>query len=105
MKTADELRDEAIARVEAHARKVWLDAARDAMEEVAAIRGQGGLFTTDPVWALLDKRGVPSPHEPRAMGPVVKGAVTDGLMEFTGGFTTSTIPRGHRRPVRIYRVL
>lgn len=103
--TADELRDEAVDRVEQHARKAWLDAAYDAVERICRLRGPGGTFTTDAVWAVLEKQATPPPHEPRAMGPVMRRAVHERLVTVTGRFSMSTMGRNHRRPVRIYEVL
>ena len=103
--TAEDLRDEAVERVEAHADPTWLDEAYTAIATVCMFRGQGGEFTTDAVWAVLDRAGIESPHEPRAMGPVIRRAVGSHLIEWTGQTRTSTIPHGHRRIVRVYRVL
>jgi hypothetical protein len=62
-------------------------------------------FTTDDIWIDLEKRGVESPHEPRAMGPIVRVLTGSGEIKFTGAYTQSVIPRGHGRTVKIYTVI
>lgn len=100
-------KEEAVSRVEANASRALLDAAYDALlSAVIARRGLGFLtVTTDDVWAVLAKRGVPGPHEPRAMGPVMRKGVSAGMVKATSTFTPSMLPQNHRRPVRVYVVV
>ncbi len=95
-------RDDAIARVDAHASDAWK---REAMAATRAVAEQMAEFTTDPVWAVLEERKVPAPHEPRAMGAIMKGAVDDGLCKRTERHKNSVRPGCHRRPMRVYESL
>jgi len=94
--------EEAIARVEANAADEWkaaaLGAARCAAERL-------DLFTTDDVWKLLIDRGVAGPHEPRAMGPIMRQAVSLGFCEGTDGFKRSERVSCHTRPLRVWKSL
>lgn len=90
-------RDAAMAQVEQGSDTWWVAIAEGA---VAGLASLGQPFTTDDVWQRLADRKVPSPREPRALGPVMKRAVRDGIVEWTGGYTAST--RRHTAPVRVY---
>jgi len=57
------------------------------------------------VWTLLERRGVEPVREPRAIAGVLRGAIKDGVMVPTGNRVNSVIPRGHARPVMVYRSL
>jgi hypothetical protein len=96
---AMEARDEAIARVEAHAPEGWVQRARETVTLVARSRFD---FTTDQVWdALGDDR----PHEPRALGAVMKAMARDGAIRATGEYRKSSRVDCHARPVAVWRVV
>ena len=95
-------KEEAIARVEVNASRAWLDAAWDAL--LWACRGLAEM-TSDDVWDRLWDRNVPAPHEPRALGPVMRRAGREGLLRPTSTFRPSAMPQNHRRPVRVYQVV
>ena len=99
-------KEEAITRVEAHASRAWLDEAWWALqaERLFAISHFIQSITTDEVWQALHRAGVHDPHEPRAMGPVMRRAVKEGLLRPTSTFRPSAMPQNHRRPVRVYEV-
>ena len=99
-RTGEELRDEAMARVEAHADPDWKHMAVRAFMKVAYGSDE---FTTDDVWRQLEEWEVPAPHEPRAMGPIVRSLVTQGVIEPVGRRKKSALPQGHCRPVEVYR--
>lgn len=99
---AQAAKDEAVQRVERHARPEWLRCALLAVYDVARYRAE---FTTDAVWALLDARDVPPPHEPRAMGPVMKRAVNLGYCAQTDRVRPSVRVVNHGRPIAVYRSL
>lgn len=99
-RTGEELRDEGMARADAHADPDWKHMAVRAFIKVSYGMKE---FTTDDVWKVLDDWGVDTPHEPRAMGPIVRSLMREGLIEPVGRRVKSTIPRGHCRPVEVYR--
>lgn len=93
-------REEAIQRAADAADPTWMDAARWAYYDVASRREE---FTSDAVWALLEKRGVPMPKEPRAMGAVTRWASNSGWIEDTGKRVLSGRPENHRREIKVWR--
>lgn len=99
MTTPQSLADEAIARVEAHADRTWMDAAFGAVGALALICAT---FTTDDVWAVLDKREVTPTHEPRAMGAVMRRAKRAGVCAASDSYIPSTRPESHGRPIRVW---
>lgn len=95
-------RDVAIDRVDAAASLVWQEAAWRAITYVASVRKA---FTTDAVWFVLEKWGVEPPREPRAMGPMMRRAVSAKLCLSTERISRSVRVACHRRPVAIYESL
>jgi hypothetical protein len=96
---AEEARDEAIARVERNAPEGWVQRAKEVTERVAASSFE---FTTDDVWAAL---GDDRPHEPRALGAVMKSMAKDGTIRTTGEYRKSSRTDCHARPVAVWRVV
>jgi hypothetical protein len=96
---AEQARDEAIARVEAHAPEGWVQRARDTVTLIAIARFD---FTTDHVWDAL---GEDRPPEPRALGAVMKAMARDGHIRATGEYRKSTRVDCHARPVAVWRVV
>lgn len=95
--------DEAIERVERHANENWTAAAFGVVVWVAERRPE---FTTDPVWAVLERRYPDvQTHEPRALGAVIKKAVREGVIEATDRTHKSVRPECHRNPKAIWRSL
>lgn len=92
------LRDEAMARVEAHASSEWRAAASKAIADVARAKP---FFTADHVWAT----GLARPHESRALGPEIKRAARAGVLEPTDTFKLSAQASRHRAPIRVWRSL
>jgi hypothetical protein len=97
-----EAREDGMRRAEQHASTTWLEAAKKAARAVARNRSE---FTTDPVWKVLQLRGVPEPHEPRAMGPVMDAMVKAGVCARTERMSRSVRPECHRRPLTVYQSL
>lgn len=97
-------KEEAITRVEDHAETSWLAAAWQAVLHVHDSRPDYYRLTSDDVWRALEYDGMPEPHEPRAMGAVMRRAVAEGLLVATPDFRPSDLARNHRRPVRVYTV-
>jgi hypothetical protein len=57
------------------------------------------------VWALLDRWGVPPPHEKRAMGAAMRAAARDLVIEATDEISLSQRAPCHRRPLRVWQSL
>jgi hypothetical protein len=91
-------RDEAMERADRHANQEWRRVAALAIRRVAAL---GVPFTADEVWAVLERTGF-STHDRRALGPLMKAAVSDGLIQPTGAFRPTRRPTNHCRPLRVY---
>lgn len=101
-KAGERARDEALVRVDAHADDDWKREAREAVLHAATHRAE---FTTDYIWWLLDQRGATPPHEPRAMGAVMRAAAREGLIVKTDRVHDSVRPASHRRPVAVWSSL
>lgn len=91
-------RDAAMATVEENTAADWV---LEAEAAVAALAVAGDQFSADDVWDLLAARGIPGPHNPSALGPVMRRAIKDGVARMTG-FGMSRRPERHRAPVRLY---
>lgn len=93
-------RDEAIARVARHAADPWQAAAYDAIHWCAVTMED---FTTDDVWERLHRQGITGPHEPRALGAVMRRAVADGMIRAADKMPRpSQRPETHRNPKRVW---
>lgn len=95
---AGQARDEALARVEAHAAPDWMTACRAVVLRVAA----GHEFTTDHVWAWLLVNEAKT-HEPRAMGAVLRQLAREGVIVKTGVYRPSKRRECHARPIPVWR--
>lgn len=95
-------RDEALQRVDEHADQDWKREARDAVLHAAAHRAE---FTSDYIWWLLQQRGVMPPHEPRALGAIMRAAAREGLIQRSDRVVESVRVANHRRPVAVWRSL
>lgn len=101
---ADAARDAALQTVEEHAREDWLASAGKAIAQLALHpSGSWNEFNTDDVWELLDSWGVPSPHEPRAMGAAITIAAKAGVIAPTGVYRKSRRKECHAGPKMIWR--
>jgi len=97
---AEDRREEAMARVERNAPVSWRGWAETAVRYVAERRSE---FTTDPVWTVLESWAVPTPPEPRALGPLMRSVQTWGWCKATGSYRNSVRAANHGRPLMIYR--
>lgn len=93
-------RDKAIDQVERHASEDWKDHALQAIRTLCRTKPDG--FTTDDIWAILHDSNAPTPHEPRALGAVVRSAVRASLIAPTSRYVQSNRPACHRRPIQIW---
>lgn len=92
----------AIEDAEENADARWLTAARSVTMQVAH---ELATFTTDDVWAELDRREVPRPREPRVLGAVTRALSRARFMVQTGEYVKSTRPETHSRPIPVWRAL
>lgn len=95
--TAQELRDEALERVDNN--PAWKSFAVPALEAVARRQTE---LTSEDVWDELDSMGIPRPTEGRVMGPVFMAAVKAGTI-VPLGYTLATNPKHHAMPKHTYR--
>ena len=96
---AREARDTAIAQVDQNANEIWKLRA-DAAIDAAAKRHHE--LTSDDVWIILDKWGIPRPREARALGPRMIAAAKRGSIEATPYFRASIRVELHASPRRVY---
>lgn len=94
-------RDEAMARVEAHAKEQWKGAAERAVHQVALTH----LYRVETDMVVASIPPEYTTHNMKALGPVMKKAVRMGWIEPTGEFGRTARPQGNGRPMRLYRSL
>ena len=99
--TARDAANEAIDRVARNADSVWLHWANKAVARASL----DGHFTTDDVWDWLDTWGVDAPHEPRALGAVMRNFARSNRITTTGEYVKSTRIECHGRPVAVWRLI
>lgn len=98
--TSSLARDAALAQVEAAASHRWKAEALDAIRYVAERRER---FTTDAVWYVLEQiRKIEGPSEPRALGSVMRRAVSMGFCRATSEVQKSVRVDCHRRPLAVW---
>lgn len=95
---SEQARDEAIGRVERHADAAWK---AEALEAVKGTASRNAFLTSDDVWQRLTTR----PHEPRAMGAIMRHAVTLGWIAPTERFIPTLKASQHRQPIRVWKSL
>jgi hypothetical protein len=94
----DRRREDGIARADEHAPPDWKAMAETAIASIPPCEA-----TTDIVWDYLAQVGAPKPHEPRAMGAVMRKMARAGYCEPTDRFAPTKIPSAHRSPIRVWR--
>lgn len=93
-------KERAVERAVAAADPEWSDAAFAA---IVAVARQEPAFTTDAVWAELDRLGIPRPREPRAIAGPVRRAISAHVIKWSGRPPEPTArPEAHRNPKRVY---
>ena len=97
--SGDQAADQAIAQVAANADGAWWRSAERAIRRAAL----DGDFTTDDVWYWLEVWEVDPPHEPRALGAVMRSMRSDREIISTGQYVKSMRPECHSRPVMVWR--
>jgi hypothetical protein len=99
MKTATQLRDEALEQVEDNANKAWTNLVSKIITELASEMTE---FTSDDVWNELTNYPEVQTHQPAAMGAMFKHASQMGQIQPTDRFIASKRPISHARPIRIW---
>lgn len=94
--TFDDL-DAVLHQVHENANEEWKVAA-DLTVRVFADRGAE--FTADDVWDVMDRLPY-STHERRALGPILRTAQREGVIQNTGTFVRSR--RRHKSPIPVWR--
>ena len=90
-------RDAAVERADAGAPPLWRVKAHD------AVKAMTGEFSTDDLWALLERAGGSTPSDPKAMGAVMQWAKAKALARPTGRWIPSVRPQCNRRPIRVWQ--
>lgn len=93
-------RDDALKRVAANVEWDWAAHALAAVRKTAMALET---FIVDEVWLRLPPGG--EPHEPRAMGTVMRRAREMGWIEATSDYRPSDRVTSHRNPRRVWRSL
>ena len=89
---------DALERVGDNADPDWKEHAETAVRFCAKNLDE---FTADDVWGLL--QGVEAPHEPRAMGAVMRHMASQGVIQRTDRVRESVRAEAHRSPKRIWK--
>lgn len=101
--TGEQLRDEGMAKTDGKASARWKELAHEAVVLVSGILPD---FTTDDVWAALEKSGrdvIEEERNPSAMGPVMRRAAFAGIIIKTGATRPSTRATRHVAELRVWR--
>ena len=102
MKTAIQLRDEALEQVEGNANQAWTDLVIEIIRDIAS--GSNSL-TSDDVWLELQNYPSVQTHQPSAMGAMFRRASSLGFIESSSNFVSSKRPSSHARPIRVWQSL
>lgn len=100
MKTAIQLRDEALEQVEDNANVEWATLALQSIKELAQLKAT---ITSDDVWERLKNYPNVQTHQPSAMGAMFKRASSLQLISSTDTFVQSKRPSSHARPIRVWK--
>jgi len=63
------------------------------------------IFTADDVWEELDAAGIEWPHEPSALGPIMRTGKANGWANSTNYTRECKRPKAHRKPQRVWESL
>jgi hypothetical protein len=100
MKTAIELRDEALDKVEENANAQWTDLVLQIIKDLVA---KSPTITSDDVWLELQNYPAITTHQPSAMGAMFRAASYQNLITATDSFISSKRPSSHARPIRVWQ--
>ena len=99
MKTAIQLRDEALAQVEDNANAEWTALVTKIIVDLS---NQMSLLTSDDVWNELKNYPDVQTHQPAAMGAMFRKAKSTGYIQPTDRFVASKRSVSHARPIRVW---
>ena len=99
MKTATQLRDEALNQVEDNANAEWFATALQVIKNLAL---KAEKLTSDDVWEELKNYPQVKTHQPSAMGAIFRRAFNLELIVATDTFVSSKRPSSHSRPIRVW---
>lgn len=100
MKTATQLRDEALNQVEDNANAEWFATALQVIKNLAS---KVEKLTSDDVWEELKNYPQVQTHQPSAMGAIFRRASNLELIVATDNFVSSNRPSSHSRPIRVWK--
>jgi hypothetical protein len=100
MKTATELRDEALDQVEENANAEWTNLVAQIIKDLVA---KSATITSDDVWLELQNYPAITTHQPSAMGAMFRSAARQNLITATDRFISSVRPSSHARPIRVWQ--
>jgi hypothetical protein len=92
--------EEAVSSVEANANAAWRQAAYEALVDHAKTHPR---FSAFEVTAAMSKREDVATHTLKAMGPIIRKAKKNGIIQHSGEFTANL--RGHLSPTPIWNSL
>ena len=98
---AEQARDEALARVDAHADEVWRETTLKVIRDLAVARDE---LTSDDVWLALAEHDCET-HDNRALGSVMRHAASLGMIARTDTTRRSVRTTRHAGDVRVWRCL
>ena len=100
MKTATQLRDEALEQVEENANADWTNLVIQIIKDLTT---KSATITSDDVWLELQNYPEVQTHQPSAMGAMFRAASKQNIIVSTDRFICSTRPSSHARPIRVWQ--
>jgi hypothetical protein len=97
--TATDTKNKAIAQVASNANPDWYNQVYNIIRDIATTTDT---FTTDDVWQAIEHQQLPTPHEPRALGAIMRHAQRDNLIQPTNSYVPSHRVACHARPIRVW---
>lgn len=94
--------DEAIKQVAENMDIQWQKLAWETLKLIAENHPE---FTTDDLWAVLDRYPDITTHEPRAMGAIMRKAVKHRWVVTTGRYVKTKRPIAHQKPIAVWKSL
>ena len=96
---ATEAKEQAIAQVATSTDPKWF---AECYRIVVATATNTNDFTTDDIWQALADAQLPTPHEPRAIGAVLRHAAANNVIRPTNQYRPSQRVACHARPIRVW---
>ena len=97
--TATDTRDKAIAQAANNSDPIWYNNVYNIIRTIATTTDT---FTTDDIWQAIEDQQLPTPHEPRALGAIMRHAQRDNLIRPTASYLPSHRVACHARPIRVW---